>query len=188
MAIICSRGQRRQKCSVGLCGKDSVALCDYPVERKGVKTTCDSPMCARHRHPVPNEPMSIGVKGIGTMSNEKGDTMSGQPSPYSDVPVLQAPAQVALKVDQIGRGTIIVNGIDLSALVGSTEIYSQVGRLTEVSLEIHAAHLTVEMEAALRVYIVKPDDAEVTAHGDPVVRFVEIEPESPRGGDEVTGG
>jgi|CXWL01.1.fsa_nt_gi hypothetical protein len=53
MAIICSRGRRRQKCSVGLCGKDSVALCDYPVERKGVKTTCDSPMCAQHGHPVP---------------------------------------------------------------------------------------------------------------------------------------
>lgn len=53
--IICSRGRRRQKCSVGLCGKDSVALCDYPVERKGKKTTCDSPMCAVHRHPVPGQ-------------------------------------------------------------------------------------------------------------------------------------
>ena len=53
-AIVCSRG-RRQKCSVGLCGKDSVALCDYPVERNGKKTTCDSPMCQMHRHPVPGE-------------------------------------------------------------------------------------------------------------------------------------
>lgn len=53
--IICSRGLRRQQCSVGLCGKDSVAFCDYPVERKGKKTTCDSPMCAMHRHPVPGE-------------------------------------------------------------------------------------------------------------------------------------
>lgn len=52
VAIICSRGRRRQKCSVELCGKDSVALCDYPVERNGKKTTCDSPMCAMHRHTV----------------------------------------------------------------------------------------------------------------------------------------
>ncbi len=53
-AIVCSRG-RRQRCSVPLCGRDSVALCDYPVERKGKKTTCDSPMCQRHRHPVPGQ-------------------------------------------------------------------------------------------------------------------------------------
>lgn len=52
--IVCSRG-RRQICSVTFCGKDSVALCDYPVERKGKKTTCDSPMCAMHRHPVPGQ-------------------------------------------------------------------------------------------------------------------------------------
>lgn len=54
-AIVCSRGKRRTLCSVGLCGKPSVALCDYPVERKGVKGTCDSPMCERRRHPVPGE-------------------------------------------------------------------------------------------------------------------------------------
>lgn len=53
--MICSRGNRRQVCSVSLCGKDSVALCDYPVERNGKTTTCDSPMCAMHRHPVPGE-------------------------------------------------------------------------------------------------------------------------------------
>lgn len=51
-AIICSRGRRRQVCSVGLCGRPSVALCDYPVERSGKATTCDSPMCERHRHTV----------------------------------------------------------------------------------------------------------------------------------------
>ena len=55
LAIICSRGRRQPLCSVGLCGKPSVALCDYPVERKGVKATCDAPMCARHRHPVPGQ-------------------------------------------------------------------------------------------------------------------------------------
>ncbi len=51
--MVCSRGQRGERCSVGLCGKDSVALCDYPVERDGKPATCDSPMCERHRHPVP---------------------------------------------------------------------------------------------------------------------------------------
>ena len=54
--IVCSRGQRRQLCSVGLCGKSTVALCDYPVERNGKNTTCDSPMCERHRHPVEGQP------------------------------------------------------------------------------------------------------------------------------------
>ena len=54
-AFVCSRGRRRQLCSVPLCGKLSVALCDYPVERKGKKATCDSPMCAMHRHPVPGQ-------------------------------------------------------------------------------------------------------------------------------------
>ncbi len=51
-AIICSRGQRPKLCSVQLCGKPSVALRDMPVERKGVKGTCDSPMCELRRHPV----------------------------------------------------------------------------------------------------------------------------------------
>jgi len=56
-AIVCSRGPRRVKpCAVPLCGKPSVALCDYPVERKGRAGTCDSPMCETHRHPVPGQP------------------------------------------------------------------------------------------------------------------------------------
>lgn len=53
--IICSRGRRPQACTVTFCGKPSVALCDYPVERKGIKGTCDSPMCQKHRHPVLGE-------------------------------------------------------------------------------------------------------------------------------------
>ena len=52
--IICSRG-RRPVCPVSFCGRSSVALCDYPVERKGQQTTCDSPICASHRHPVPGQ-------------------------------------------------------------------------------------------------------------------------------------
>jgi hypothetical protein len=54
-AIVCSRGKRRQLCAVGLCGKPSVALCDYPITRKGTAATCDSPMCERHRYSVPGE-------------------------------------------------------------------------------------------------------------------------------------
>lgn len=54
-AIVCSRGQRPKPCTVVFCGRPSVALCDYPVERNGKKTTCDSPMCATHRHPVPDQ-------------------------------------------------------------------------------------------------------------------------------------
>lgn len=53
--IVCSRG-RRLLCSVPLCGKVSVALCDYPVERNGKPATCDSPMCTMHRRPVPDKP------------------------------------------------------------------------------------------------------------------------------------
>ncbi len=54
-AIICSRGRKPKFCSVPFCGKPSVALCDYPVERDGKETTCDSLMCAQHRHPVSGE-------------------------------------------------------------------------------------------------------------------------------------
>lgn len=49
--IVCSRGQRQQKCSA--CSRPAVALCDYKVIRKGKTATCDSPMCEQHRHPVP---------------------------------------------------------------------------------------------------------------------------------------
>lgn len=62
-AIICSRGRRREKCSVGLCCKAAVAYCDYPVERDGVKTTCDSPMCGQHRHRVAGEPDTDWCEG-----------------------------------------------------------------------------------------------------------------------------
>lgn len=50
-AIVCSRG-RVKVCCVVFCGKPHTALCDYPVVRRGVKTTCDSPVCDQHRHAV----------------------------------------------------------------------------------------------------------------------------------------
>ena len=53
-AMVCSRG-RRTVCATPMCGRASLSLCDYPVERNGKKTTCDRHMCAIHRHPVPGE-------------------------------------------------------------------------------------------------------------------------------------
>ncbi len=53
--IACSRGQKEPRCSVGLCHRPVVALCDYRVLRHGKWTTCSSPMCDEHRHPVPGK-------------------------------------------------------------------------------------------------------------------------------------
>jgi len=61
-AIVCSRG-RRQKCSVGLCTRDSVALCDYPVQRKGKPgVPCTG---IRYRE----QSIRIGARGIGIMNS-----------------------------------------------------------------------------------------------------------------------
>jgi hypothetical protein len=46
---VCVRGQRRPKCGVPGCGRPQAALCDSPVERQGVKGTCDASMCDTHR-------------------------------------------------------------------------------------------------------------------------------------------
>lgn len=51
-AIVCSRGRRTQSCHIQGCRGTVVSLCDYPVERKGKKATCDAPMCSAHRHTV----------------------------------------------------------------------------------------------------------------------------------------
>jgi hypothetical protein len=51
-AIMCSRGRRPKPCCVPFCGRESVALCDYQVERNGKPATCDAPMCERHRHTI----------------------------------------------------------------------------------------------------------------------------------------
>ena len=88
--------------------------------------------------------------------------MSEQPSPYgnaSPAAGVTSPARIALNVDRIGRGTIIVNGIDLSAIVQTTRLCSRAGQVTAVELDIPAADLTVEVEAALRIYIIKDKPA-----------------------------
>jgi hypothetical protein len=50
--FVCVRGQRQKRCWVPGCGRPQAALCDYPVERKGWKGTCDASMCETHRTTV----------------------------------------------------------------------------------------------------------------------------------------
>lgn len=49
-SIVCVRGQRAAPCS---CGRPSIALCDYILEKpifgKPKVKTCDAPMCRDHR-------------------------------------------------------------------------------------------------------------------------------------------
>jgi hypothetical protein len=88
--------------------------------------------------------------------------MSNQAAPDSDTSPaagVTSPARIALNLDRLGLGTIIVNGIDLSAIVRSTRLYSRAGQITAVDLEIPAALLTVEAEAALKIYLVKDQPA-----------------------------
>lgn len=87
--------------------------------------------------------------------------MNGQPSPYSEK---TTGARIALNVDPLGYGTIVVNGMDLSHLVKRTRLVAGAGELTDVVIEIPAANMTAEIEAALRVYIMK-DEPEVIARG-----------------------
>lgn len=77
-------------------------------------------------------------------------------------------AIVAVAFDSIGRGTVRVNGVDLSAVVQSTTIRARVGYATEVELEIPAAAITAELSALLRVYMVAGPD--MTVHGEDVAR------------------
>jgi hypothetical protein len=49
VAIMCSRGQRRPRCSVPGCSAPSEFQCDEPVVRRGRPGTCDAHLCAAHR-------------------------------------------------------------------------------------------------------------------------------------------
>jgi len=51
VAIICSRGSRRERCQTTGCTGESVALCDYPVTKNGKAGTCDRRMCKACRRP-----------------------------------------------------------------------------------------------------------------------------------------
>ncbi|MCS6302346.1 MAG: hypothetical protein H8K07_01570 [Nitrospira sp.] len=72
------------------------------------------------------------------------------------------PAQMTLHVDSLGRGTIVVNGVNVSGLVNSITIDTRVGDLTHVCLRVPAATLTAEMEAVLSIYLVKDDEADAS--------------------------
>ena len=54
-AIACDRGARRQRCGTPGCGGDCVALCDYPVKRKGKDGTCDAKLCESCRVRQPQD-------------------------------------------------------------------------------------------------------------------------------------
>ena len=43
IAIVCSRRGKPSRCRY--CGQPGGLLCDYPVERNGERTTCDTPLC-----------------------------------------------------------------------------------------------------------------------------------------------
>lgn len=48
-AIVCTRGERRKaRCSVPGCDRDHARLCDFPVHRRGVSTTCNAKLCDGH--------------------------------------------------------------------------------------------------------------------------------------------
>jgi hypothetical protein len=54
-AIVCGGRQRRTTCSTPACGRDTVALCDYPVMKKGKETTCSARICDRCRASQPED-------------------------------------------------------------------------------------------------------------------------------------
>ena len=53
-AIACGPRERRKPCGTPGCGRTMVALCDYPVTRKGKEATCDAKLCDRCRQPQEN--------------------------------------------------------------------------------------------------------------------------------------
>lgn len=87
--------------------------------------------------------------------------MSKQPSPYS-AGESQPVAKIELSLDCMGRGRVVVNGVDLSNCVCAVQFSGAVSNPTVMSLDIHAPHLTAEIEAALRVYI-RPETQEAGA-------------------------
>ncbi len=43
--FVCSRGKRKQSCSVPGCGNRMARECDYPIQRPGRTVTCDRALC-----------------------------------------------------------------------------------------------------------------------------------------------
>jgi len=59
--FVCSRGQRREPCSVEGCGGRVVKLCDFPLVGRKSGQTCNRAMCASH------------AKRIGVTSDDSVD-------------------------------------------------------------------------------------------------------------------
>lgn len=53
-------------------------------------------------------------------------------------------SQIVLKVNQIGCGTLSINGTEVSSMVRSTRIAAEAGELTRVEIEFYPEHVTVE--------------------------------------------
>lgn len=51
-AWICGGRGRRPTCKVPNCGRPQAALCDFPIDRRGKRGTCDASMCEEHRTKV----------------------------------------------------------------------------------------------------------------------------------------
>jgi hypothetical protein len=76
---------------------------------------------------------------------------------------------VVLKLDEIGRGTLVVNGVSLGHLCRATTISGRVGQLTTVTLELHGVAVEAAVDARttqLVAALVRPAVPDLSAHSD----------------------
>lgn len=66
------------------------------------------------------------------------------------------PSQILLKLNQIGCGTVSINGTECSSMVRSTRIVAEAGELTRVEIEFYPELVTVE---GLAEIVARPVDA-----------------------------
>ena len=71
--------------------------------------------------------------------------------------------KLTINVDALGRGSFVVDDHDISRLVNGFEIKSKVGNVTEVTLNIVAPELDMNIETELDglKYQVSDEDSEV---------------------------
>lgn len=71
--------------------------------------------------------------------------------------------KLTINVDGLGQGSFVVDGHDISRLVNGFEIKSKVGNVTEVTLNIVAPELDMNIETELDglKYQVSGEDSEV---------------------------
>jgi hypothetical protein len=81
---------------------------------------------------------------------------------------------VVLRLNEIGRGTLVVNGVSLGHLCRATTIEGRVGSLTTVTLELHGVCVEAEVDvrtthlvaSLVRPTRVSPAEPDLTAHSD----------------------